>query len=268
MGDAARRLRIRGAIPLGCALAALWAGPANAQAHLFTTDAFELSGDLRLVAIDGEKSWVDGGFGKLRSGSDGDFRVQPQLGNLSLVWKPQFAWSLGAVVAASLQGGQRTQAGLAQAYLTFRPMRSNKVAFSARAGLMWPPVSLEHEGDDWHVKDSITPSAINSWIGEEVRPVAVEGTVIANVGAHKLRATAALMAANDTSGTLLTFRGWGLHDRTARRRPRIRASARLLRQARMAAPRAGPDRAVPLRQQRRSRGCEQRDGMGLADPVQ
>ncbi len=46
---------------------------------------------------------------------------------------------------------------------------------SARAGLMWPPVSLEHEGADWHVRDSITPSAINSWIGEEVRPVAVEG---------------------------------------------------------------------------------------------
>ena len=35
-------------------------------------DTFEISGDLRLVAVDGEKSWVDGGFGKLRSGSDGD----------------------------------------------------------------------------------------------------------------------------------------------------------------------------------------------------
>ena len=79
---------------------------------------------------------------------------------------------------------------------------------------MWPPVSLEHEGADWHVKDSITPSAINSWIGEEVRPVAAEATLAANLGAHKLRATAALMAANDTAGTLLTFRGWALHDRT------------------------------------------------------
>ena len=58
---------------------------------------------------------------------------------------------------------------------SFRPMRGSKIAFSARAGLMWPPVSLEHEGADWHVKDSITPSAINSWIGEEVRPVAARG---------------------------------------------------------------------------------------------
>jgi hypothetical protein len=216
MGYVARRLRKGRAILLGCALAALWAAPANAEtgAHLFSTDAFELSGDLRLVAVDGEKSWVDGGFGKLRSGSDGDFRVQPQLGNVSLVWKPQFSWSLGAIVVGSLQGGQRTQVGLSQAYLMFRPMRSSRIAVSARAGLMWPPVSLEHDGADWHVKDSITPSAINSWIGEEVRPVAVEATVSASLGQHKLRATAALMAANDTSGTLLTFRGWALHDQT------------------------------------------------------
>ena len=214
MGCVARRLRNSGAIPLGCALAALWVTPADAEARLFTADTFELSGDLRLSGVDGEKSWVDGGFGKLRSGSDGDFGVQPQLGNLSLVWKPQLSWSLGAVIVAEVQGGQRTEAGLSHAYLTFRPMRSEKLAFSGRLGLMWPPVSLEHEGADWHVKDSITPSAINSWIGEEVRPLAAEATLTATFGAHKLRATAALLDANDTSGTLLTFRGWALHDRT------------------------------------------------------
>jgi hypothetical protein len=42
----------------------------------------------------------------------------------------------------------------------------------------------------------------------------VEATLGTDLGAHKLRATAAIMAANDTSGTLLTFRGWALHDRT------------------------------------------------------
>ena len=216
MACAVRRLRNGSALPLGCALAALWAAPASASdLRLFTPDTLEISGDLRLVAVGGEKSWVDGAFGKLRSGSDGDWKVQPQLGNADLVWQPQFTWSLSATVVGSVQGGQRTQAGLSQAYLSFRPMRSaSGTAFSARAGLMWPPVSLEHQGADWHVADSITPSAINSWIGEEVRPVAVEGTIAANLGSHKLRATAAIMAANDTSGTLLTFRGWALHDRT------------------------------------------------------
>jgi hypothetical protein len=131
---------------------------------------------------------------------------------VNLIWQPQFTWSLSAVVVGSFQGGDRTEAGLSQAYLTFKPMRGSGIAFSARAGLMFPPVSLEHEGADWHVKDSITPSAINSWIGEEVRPVALEGTLAASLGQHKIRATAALMAANDTAGTLLTFRGWALHD--------------------------------------------------------
>jgi hypothetical protein len=194
----------------------LWATPASAQSDLklFTPDTLEVTGDLRLVAVDGEKSWVGGAFGKLRSGSDGDWHFGPQLGNANLIWQPQFTWSLGATVVGSMQGGERTQAGLAQAFLSFKPMRSQKVAVSARAGLMWPPVSIEHEGADWHVKDSITPSAINSWIGEEVRPVALEAMIAANPGGHKLRATAALFAANDTSGTLLTFRGWALHDRT------------------------------------------------------
>ena len=210
------RLLLGSALPLGCALAALWPAPARADGDsgIFTRDSLELNGDVRLVAVDGEKSWVEGGFGKLRSGSDGDLRIQPQLGNVDLVWKPQFTWSLGGVVVGAIQGGQRTDAGISQAYLTYRPMRSSKLAFSARAGLMWPPVSLEHEGADWHVKDSITPSAINSWIGEEVRPVGVEATLATNIGAHKLRVTAAVFAANDTAGTLLTFRGWALHDRT------------------------------------------------------
>src|SRR5438093_824164 len=92
-----KRLLRGGAAPLACAAALLWAAPASAKGDL-KLDSFEVSGDFRLVAVDGENGWVDGGFGKLRSGSDGDLRVQPQLGNASLVWKPQFTWSLGATI--------------------------------------------------------------------------------------------------------------------------------------------------------------------------
>src|SRR4029079_481131 len=226
MASVVKRLRTGSVIPVACALAALCATPALAEGDvkLFTADALELTGDVRLVAIDGERSWLDGGLGKLRSSGDTarGFHLKPQLGNVDVIWQPQFTWSLSATIVGSLQGGEKTEAGLSQAYLSFRPMRSDKLSFSARAGLMWPPISLEHEGADWHVKDSITPSAINSWIGEEVRPVAAEGTLATTLDDHKLRATAALMAANDTAGTLLTFRGWALHDTTTlafRRQP-------------------------------------------------
>lgn len=224
MAGLGKRLFRDSAIPLTCALAALWPFPAAAESNLnlLSAQTLQVTGDFRLVAVNGEKSWVDAGLGKLRSGSDGDLRLQPQLGNTNLIWQPQLTWSLSAVIVGSVQGGQRTEAGLSQAYLSFKPMRGSRVAFSARAGLMWPPISLEHEGADWHVRDSITPSAINSWIGEEVRPVSAEGTLAADFGEHKLRLTAAIMAANDTSATLLTFRGWALSDRTTlafRRQP-------------------------------------------------
>src|SRR5579884_2415467 len=211
-----RSMRPRRAVLLGCALACLWTFPAFADetSPVQTSSALEVSGDIRLTAIDGEKSWLEGGFGKLRSGADNDVRLQPQLGNASLVWKPQLSWSVGAVIVGMMEGGQRTQAGLSQGYLSFRPMRSQEFALSARAGLMWLPVSLEHEGSDWHVKNSITPSAINSWVGEELKPLAAEGTLATRIGENDIRATAAVTAANDTAGTLLTFRGWALHDWT------------------------------------------------------
>jgi plastocyanin len=88
---------------VACLLAALWAAPASAGANLrlFTPDTLEVTGDFRLVAIDGEKSWVDGGFGELRSGSDGDLRIRPELGNVNLIWQPQFTWSPDAASGRS-----------------------------------------------------------------------------------------------------------------------------------------------------------------------
>lgn len=208
--------RTRLALRLACAVSAITvAAPSRAaEIDLLSANSLEGTGDIRLSAATGEKSWLDWGFGKLATSGHGSrFNVKPELGQANLIWKPQFGWAVAAVVVGTVQGGERTEAGISQAYLTYRPMRSRTVAFSARAGLMWPPVSLEHEGLDWHVKDTITPSAINSWIGEEVRPVAIEGSITASLGSQRLSATAAIMAANETSGTLLTFRGWALHDK-------------------------------------------------------
>ena len=173
------------------------------------------TGTVSLAATNGEVSWVDGGFGKLStSGSGDDFKVKPLLSEGNLIWQPRLGWALSGTVVGTFNGGERNDIGISEAYLSYKPLGGSVTKLSARAGLMWPPVSLEHEGADWHVRDTITPSAINSWIGEEVRPVAAEGTIAANLGAHKLRGTAAIMAANDTAATLLTFRGWALHDRT------------------------------------------------------
>src|SRR6478735_5771094 len=78
--------------------------------------------------------------------------------------------------------------------------------------LSWLPVSLEHEGSNWLVTDTITPSAINSWVGEEVKVLGLEGKLETAFGEHQVALTGAAFVHDDMSGTLLSYRGWALHD--------------------------------------------------------
>lgn len=195
-------------------------GPARANEsglELISAENFAIFGDFRLSAADGERSWVDSEFGKLRDGGTAsqDVNVQPELGSAALVWQPRFNWSLSGTVVALVQGGGKAEVGVSEAFLNFKPLGGGMVKISARAGLMIPPISLEHSGAEWGVTETITPSAINSWIGEEVRVAGIEITGRANLGEHRLAATFAGFDLNDTAGALLAFRGWALHDRVA-----------------------------------------------------
>lgn len=195
-------LRLAGLLALCCAHAAA-AEPALPA-------GFSAVGDIRLAGVDGEPSWTDGGFGKLRFGgdSDGDFRLKPRLAEGELIWQPRLGWALSGTVVAGAQRGQEHAIDLIEAFATWRPMPRGGTRVAVRAGLMWPPVSLEHQGAAWAVADMITPSAIDSWIGEEVKVVGAEATVTRG----SVSATAAIFGFNDTAGTLLAFRGWALHD--------------------------------------------------------
>lgn len=177
--------------------------------------AWSVSADIRVVAVDGEPSWLDGGWGKARFGPDVPrtrLDAQAHAAEAAVAWSPQVSWSLGATVVALAQDGQDKPVDLSEAYLTYRHDPLGSVRLHARAGLFWPPVSHEHSGPAWGVTDTITPSAINSWIGEEVKVGALEGTVSLPAGAGRISLTAAAFGFNDTSGTLLAFRGWALHD--------------------------------------------------------
>ena len=59
-----------------------------------------------------------------------------------------------------------------------------------------------------------SPSAIGSWIGEEVRSTGVEGTlVLAAGGFNELELQGGVFLCNDSIGALLAWRGFALHDR-------------------------------------------------------
>jgi hypothetical protein len=128
-----------------------------------------------------------------------------------VAWSPQITWGLSGLVSVSHQDGIDHDIALSEAFIKFRTSPS-PTRVTARAGLFWPPISLEHGGPLWTVTDSITPSAINSWVGEEVKVLGAELTVEHQFGEHNLGLTGAAFQHNDTSGTLLSYRGWALHD--------------------------------------------------------
>jgi hypothetical protein len=208
-------MRLRSAVPV--ILALLTTGAAHAQATLFAPENYGGWLDLRAATADGEKSWLDNGFGKLRYGDE----TKLDLAQAAFNWKPRFADTVTGYVLAQYTPGAETQWGVSEAFIKWKPVPTNNWRYSLRFGQMFPPVSMEHDGPGWSVSRTLTPSAINSWIGEEVLTDALEGNVQTTVGGHTFGLTAALFTGNDTSGTILTWRGWALHDIASDRDTRL-----------------------------------------------
>src|SRR4029450_3362408 len=90
-------------------LALACASPAQAElSDLFGPKAIAVTGDVRIVAADGEKSWTDAGFGKGRFGGsdDEDWKLRPVATEAELIWQPRFSWSLSGTVVAAAQHEQ------------------------------------------------------------------------------------------------------------------------------------------------------------------
>jgi hypothetical protein len=205
---------MRASMAAACFFAlAVWPAQALAQSDLIGAEAFDVNLDLRASVTGGETGWLDGGFGKLREGGDnGDTQVRADIASADIAWKPQIGWNFSGLVSFSWQPDlPGDEVGLNEAFLKFRS-NPGRTRFGARAGVFWPPVSQEHAGANWLVTDSITPSAANSWIGEEVKVLGLEGKAETAFGEHELALTGAVFLHDDMSGTVLFYRGWALHD--------------------------------------------------------
>lgn len=202
------------------------AAPAMAQADLFSRDTVSGLVDLRLGVTSGERGWRDGGFGKTRFGgaNAAATSVHGEIARADLVWNPSVG-DFNLVADLQAGAGQTHGVDLTQAYLQYKPAPTNALQFAARAGLFYPPISMEHEGyagGPWIVASTITPSAINAWVGQEVKVVGVEGSAQVTAFDSKFGATFGMFDHDDTSGTLLALRGWSLDDVTSAATDRLR----------------------------------------------
>jgi hypothetical protein len=183
----------------------------HAETQLFDSGTYTAWLDLRLSQTDGEKSWLKGGFGKLRHGDE----TAADIAQAALLWQPHLTDTFSGYVLLQGLSDAEVPVGIEEAYVQWRPVPKSGFRFGVRAGQMFPPVSMEHDGTGWTTPRTLTPSAINSWIGEEVLVRGLELNAQQTLGGHRLGLTVAGFTRDDTSGTILSWRGWALHDMSA-----------------------------------------------------
>lgn len=173
--------------------------------------------DARLVLTDNTLSWEEGGLGKTRWGGDesGDKRVVGRIAEASLIFLPKFSWDWSGVVHVKVDSQQKQPVDIIEAFLRYKPVPKSDYRYEVRLGAFFPPISLENKGIAWTSPYTITSSAINTWVGEELKTLGGELTVTREFDDFDLSLTGSAFIANDPAGTLLAWRGWALHDREA-----------------------------------------------------
>ena len=185
-----------------------YATTAQAETSLFDSGTYTAWLDLRLSQTDGERGWLDGGFGKLRHGNE----TAADIAQAAILWKPQLTDTLSGYLLLQGVSDAEVPVGVEEAYLQWKPVPTSGFRYGLRLGQMFPPVSMEHDGTGWTTPRSLTPSAINSWIGEEVLVRGLEIKAQQTFSGHVLGLTLGGFTRDDTAGTVLSWRGWALHD--------------------------------------------------------
>ncbi len=186
---------------------ACWAsGP-----HEFTAQI-----DLRLTAADSSlSSFRSGGLGLLRYDAS---QNGAHIGPLLLDYSGPVTDTLRASVTAFATGdADKNPIDLTEAILEWRPVPVSLLRWRARLGAFYPPVSMENRGIGWQSLYTLSSSAINTWIGEEVRAIGAELNLTAT-GAGSGRSfdiggVVGVYGWNDPMGVLIQKRGWAIHDR-------------------------------------------------------
>jgi hypothetical protein len=175
--------------------------------------------EVRYAHTGDTESWLDGGLGKTRYGAkEGHAADLFSVPLVALVVDAAYQDVVTAHVHLDADAEpeaalERGRVGLVEAYVGYRNDLSRLFRLRVRGGLFFPPISLEHPGPAWTTVYTITPSAVNSWVGEEVRTAGVEARIGMVSGENELWLTGAGFGWNDPTGTLLAWRGWALHDR-------------------------------------------------------
>lgn len=158
------------------------------------------------------------GFGLLRAASHNDGRplgddggtAQLQLG---IDWRPSMTLGthLHLLGRDDASGSKHGRVGIVEAYVEAK-LHPGPGRLRILAGAFFLPTSRENVDALWATPYTITPSALNSWLGEELRPIGVDFQYTVR---NSLTAGATVFRGNDTFGALPPARGWEMRDHWA-----------------------------------------------------
>ena len=169
---------------------------------------------LSLVNADSTKSYQNWGVGLYRYDDKYDGVVLSQA-LLQSRFELGTDWSAHAVL--NLHRDPEFTLGFTQAYLQYQPLINSDYKWHLKLGGFYPAMSLENPDIGWISPYNYTNSAINSWLGEEIRIFGAEAS-ISRPGRrfdspHSFELFAASFKGNDPAGSLLSWRGFAMHDR-------------------------------------------------------
>src|ERR1700733_3447051 len=143
----------------------LWASAAGAQ------DRVSVNGDLdlRWVHATGDLSYLNGGLGVLRFDPEHE-GIQFGRAFLAPTFRVTDIVAVRGVIDA-YGDHDRNPVDLSELYIDVRPFPTSAIRWRAPVGAFFMPVSLENRGIGWTDVNSITPSAVNTWLGEEFRTI-------------------------------------------------------------------------------------------------
>jgi hypothetical protein len=190
-----------------------------ASALLFATAArgsnLELDLDLRAVSSDAPASVLDGGYGPTRFSEK---QSGLQLGRLRLALDTPLGevWKLH-LDASAWDRSYRNPVGVTEAYLQFRPYPHDHLRVRLKAGGFYAPVSLENGTGGWASPYTLSFSALDSWVAEELRTVGLEAKVdwlgTRSALPFDVSAIAGAFGWNEVAGAALAGGGFVLDDR-------------------------------------------------------
>ncbi len=172
-------------------------------------------------AIDGVPSFLAGGYGKLVDGERPESpRADALLGELRLAidWEPAPGWRL--FVHGVARRGSSDDTAVSSASGLLEGFVERRFGFGAgqevglKLGQFFLPASRENVEELWTSPYTLTLSALNSWVAEEIRPIGLDlAWSRTDVREQRWSLAASLFGGNDTAGTLVAWRGFALHDR-------------------------------------------------------